>query len=81
MINLILRITNRIYCFTKWFIIRVLLLGPIGEFLTLEVKGWTYYVNNIFNQTMVIETLKMSFCTAEPKQLIKNPITFVVEME
>ncbi len=37
-----------------------------------------HHVNKYFNQTMVIEALKMSFYKLNPKQLIKNPIMFVV---
>lgn len=39
-----------------------------------------HHVNKYFNQTMVIEALKMSFYKLNPKQLIKNPIMFVVEV-
>lgn len=39
-----------------------------------------HHVNKYFNQTMVIEALKMSFYKLNLKQLIKNPIMFVVEV-
>lgn len=39
-----------------------------------------HHVNKYFNQAMVVEALKMSFYKLNPKQLIKNPIMFVVEV-
>lgn len=40
-----------------------------------------HHVNKYFNQTMVIEALKMSFYKLNLKQLIKNPIMFVSQVQ